>query len=43
VPIRTSKELVGGREYSIAIRVVNIFGNDATAVVNVDLKGMEKC
>jgi len=40
VPTRTSKELERGREYSIAIRVVDIFGNDATAVVDVDLRGM---
>jgi DNA modification methylase len=40
VPTKTSKELVAGREYSIAIRVVDIFGNDATAVVDVDLRGM---
>ena len=40
VPTRTSKELVAGRGYSIAIRVVDIFGNDATAVVDVDLRGM---
>jgi adenine-specific DNA-methyltransferase len=39
VPTKTSKELERGREYSIAIRVVDIFGNDATAVVDVDLRG----
>jgi len=38
VPTKTSKELGGGREYSIAIRVVDVFGNDATAVVDVDLR-----
>jgi hypothetical protein len=40
VPTRTSKELERGREYSIALRVVDIFGNDATAVVDVDLMGV---
>ena len=40
VPTKTSKGLERGREYSIAIRVVDIFGNDATAVVDVDLRGM---
>ncbi|RLG27480.1 hypothetical protein DRO03_12000 [Methanosarcinales archaeon] len=38
VPTKTSKELGRGREYSIAIRVVDVFGNDATAVVDVDLR-----
>jgi len=40
VPTKTSKELGRGRGYSIAIRVVDIFGNDATAVVDVDLRGV---
>ena len=40
VPIKTTHELEVGREYTIAIRVVDIFGNDATATVKVDLRGV---
>jgi DNA modification methylase len=38
IPKSTSKELEGGKLYTIAIRVVDIFGNDASNMVNVDLK-----
>ena len=38
IPKSTSKELEGGKLYTIAIRVVDIFGNDASNTVNVDLK-----
>jgi len=38
VPIKTTHELETGREYTTAIRVVDIFGNDATATVKVDLR-----
>jgi len=38
VPTKTTYELETGREYTIAIRVVDIFGNDATATVKVDLR-----
>lgn len=37
IPKSTSKELEGGKLYTIAIRVVDIFGNDASNTVNVDL------
>jgi hypothetical protein len=33
----TTKELEGGRLYTIAIKVVDIFGNDIINTVNVDL------
>ena len=38
IPAYTSKELEGGKLYSIAIRVVDIFGNCTTNSVNVDLR-----
>jgi hypothetical protein len=38
IPKHTSKELEGGKLYTIAIRVVDIFGNDASNTVNVDLR-----
>ena len=38
IPKYTNKELEGGKLYSIAIRVVDIFGNDASNTVNVDLR-----
>jgi len=38
IPKDTSKELEGGKSYTIAIRVVDIFGNDASNTVNVDLR-----
>jgi adenine-specific DNA-methyltransferase len=38
IPKSTSKELEGGKLYTIAIRVVDIFGNDAGNTVKVDLK-----
>lgn len=38
IPKSTSKELEGGKLYTIAIRVVDIFGNDSSNTVNVDLK-----
>jgi hypothetical protein len=37
IPRSTSREL-GTRKYTIAIRVVDIFGNDASGIVNVDLR-----
>ena len=37
VPKYTSKEFEGGRLYRIAIKVVDIFGNDISSTVNVDL------
>jgi hypothetical protein len=37
VPKYTSKELEGGKLYTIAIKVVDIFGNDTSGTVNVDL------
>ena len=38
VPTKTTNELETGKEYTIAIRVVDIFGNDATATIKVDLR-----
>lgn len=38
IPKYTNKELEGGKLYAIAIRVVDIFGNDASNTVNVDLR-----
>jgi adenine-specific DNA-methyltransferase len=37
IPRSTSRELGTGK-YTIAIRVVDIFGNDASGIVNVDLR-----
>ena len=37
VPKHTSKELDDGKLYTIAIKVVDVFGNDTTGTVNVDL------
>ena len=37
-PRSTSKELDAGKLYTIAIRVVDIFGNDASNTVNIDLR-----
>jgi adenine-specific DNA-methyltransferase len=34
----TSKEIESGKLYTIAVRVVDIFGNDASNTVNVDLR-----
>lgn len=38
VPTKTTNDLETGKEYTIAIRVVDIFGNDATATLKVDLR-----
>jgi len=38
VPTRASKELPTGRKYTIAVRAVDIFGNDATATCTADLR-----
>jgi adenine-specific DNA-methyltransferase len=38
VPKSTTNELDGGRLYTIAVRVVDIFGNDASNTLNVDLR-----
>jgi hypothetical protein len=40
VPKTTSKILVAKREYNVAVRVVDVFGNDAASTINVDLRGM---
>lgn len=40
VPKTTSKEVEAKRLYNVAIRVVDIFGNDATSTVSIDLRGM---
>ena len=41
IPKYTSKELEGGKLYTIVIRVVDIFGNDASNAVNVDLRNRD--
>jgi hypothetical protein len=38
IPKYNSKELESGKMYTIAIRVVDIFGNDASNTVAVDLR-----
>jgi len=38
-PKSTCKELDAGKLYTIAVRVVDIFGNDASNTVNIDLRG----
>ncbi len=38
VPIKSSYDLEKGKEYTIAIRLVDIFGNDATATLKIDLR-----
>jgi adenine-specific DNA-methyltransferase len=38
IPKHISKDLEGGKLYNIAIRVVDIFGNNASNTVNVDLR-----
>jgi hypothetical protein len=32
------KELETGKEYTAAVRVIDIFGNDATAITEIDLR-----
>ena len=38
IPKSTSRKLQGEKLYTIAIRVVDIFGNDASNTINVDLR-----
>jgi adenine-specific DNA-methyltransferase len=38
IPKHTNKDLEGAKLYSIAIRVVDVFGNHATNIVNADLR-----
>jgi adenine-specific DNA-methyltransferase len=38
VPNHTSKDLDVGKLYNVAIRIVDIFGNDASNTVYVDLR-----
>jgi len=38
IPNLISRDLEGGKLYNIAMRVVDIFGNDASSTVNVDLR-----
>jgi len=40
VPKYASKELEAKRLYTVAVRVVDVFGNDAASTVVVDLRGM---
>jgi adenine-specific DNA-methyltransferase len=40
VPKTASKELEAKRMYIVAVRVVDVFGNDATSTVAIDLRGM---
>ena len=37
VPVKMKKELDTGKEYTVAVRVIDIFGNDATATTNINL------
>jgi adenine-specific DNA-methyltransferase len=39
-PRTTIKEFEAKRLYTIAVRVVDVFGNDAASTVNIDLRGM---
>ena len=38
IPKSASRNLEGRKLYTIAVRVVDIFGNDASKTINVDLK-----
>jgi hypothetical protein len=38
MPNHTSKDLDDGKFYNVAIRIVDIFGNDASSTVGVDLR-----
>ncbi|MBI4393695.1 MAG: site-specific DNA-methyltransferase [Euryarchaeota archaeon] len=38
VGTRANTTLAGGKKYDIAVRVVDVFGNDATATTSVDLR-----
>ncbi len=38
IPVAISKELDTGKLYDVAIRIVDIFGNDAAKTVRVDLR-----
>jgi hypothetical protein len=38
VPVKMKKELDTGKEYTVAVRVIDIFGNDATATTKIDLR-----
>jgi len=38
VPLKSSYDLENGKEYTIAIRLVDIFGNDATATLKINLR-----
>ena len=38
VTTRANTTLVSGRKYDIAVRVVDVFGNDATATTSIDLR-----
>jgi len=38
VPLKSTYDLENGKEYTIAIRLVDIFGNDATATLKINLR-----
>ncbi len=38
VPVKMKKELDTGKEHTVAVRVIDIFGNDATATAKIDLR-----
>jgi adenine-specific DNA-methyltransferase len=38
VPVKMKKELETGKEYTAAVRLIDIFGNDATATIRIDLR-----
>ena len=42
VLVKMKKELDTGKEYTVAVRVIDIFGNDATATTKIDLRKEEE-
>jgi DNA modification methylase len=42
VPVKMKKKLDTGKEYTVAVRVIDIFGNDATATTKIDLRTEEE-
>ena len=38
VPVKMKNQLDTGKEYTVAVRVIDIFGNDATATTKIDLR-----
>ncbi|MFZ2071710.1 MAG: site-specific DNA-methyltransferase [Halobacteriota archaeon] len=42
VPVKMKKELETGKQYTAAVRVIDIFGSDATAITKIDLRKEEE-